>query len=286
MVAFFIVPSIHPGMSAGIGFIGAGRMAEALVSGLLAKGVFDSGSVIACAPSEATRTHMCQTYGVRMYRTAAEVAAEADLLVLAVKPGQVRGVFVDEGVRPRPGSVLVSVVAGLSTEALKAYVPDCKIVRVMPNHCVAVLEGAMGYCTDGTLTDGEAETVRSVLEAVGLAVEIPESLMDAVTGVAGSSPAFVYMVIDAMADAAVLNGMPRKDAIRMAAQSVLGAAKMVLETGKHPDQLRDEVCSPAGTTIEGVRAAEDMGLRSAVIAAVDASVAKSRGMGRRSAPLQ
>lgn len=259
-------------------------MAEALIAGLLSKGVFGKDEIVACAPSQATRDHMSGTYGIRMFRTAQEVASETGFVVLAVKPAQVAGVMVDEGTRFKPGTLLLSVVAGLTINALKSYVPDAKIVRVMPNHCVAVLEGAMGYSSDGTLTTEESGLVRSVLESVGLAVEIPEGKMDVITGLAGSSPAFVYLFIDAMADAGVLNGMPRRDAITLAAQSVLGAAKMVLETGKHPDVLRDEVCSPGGTTIEGVRAAEDLGLRSAAIAAVDAAVAKSKEMSRRSVP--
>lgn len=265
-------------MSARIGFIGAGKMAEALISGLIAKNVFGPDEIVACAPSEKTRDHMCQTYGIRMYGKASDMVPGTDLLVLAVKPAQVADVFVREGVRPRAGSVVLSVVAGLTVERLKSYVPDCKVVRVMPNHCVAVLEGAMGYTTDGTLSEEELAEVRSVFDAVGLAVEIPENQMDVITGLAGSSPAFMYMIIDAMADAGVLNGLRRDAAIRLAAQSMLGSAKMVLETGKHPDVLRDEVCSPAGTTIEGVRAAEDMGLRPAMIAAVDAATAKSKSM--------
>lgn len=267
-------------MAARIGFIGAGKMAEALIGGLIAKGVFGKDEIVACAPSEGTRGRMAETYGIRMYRTASEVTAEADMVVLAVKPKQVEGVFVSEGTSVKPGTVVLSVVAGLTIDKLKSYVPDAKIVRVMPNHCVAVLEGAMGYATDGTLTAEEKGMVASVFEAVGLAVEISEDQMDVITGLAGSSPAFLYMVIDAMADSGVLNGLPRKDAIRLAAQSMLGAAKMVLETGKHPDVLRDEVCSPGGTTIEGVRAAEDMGLRPAMIAAVDAAVAKSKSMSK------
>lgn len=261
-----------------IGFIGAGKMAEALIAGLIAKNVFSKDEIIACAPSESTRKHMSETYGIKMCQTAAEVTAETSMVVVAVKPKQVSAVFIDEGTVTKRGSIVLSVVAGLTVEKMKSYVPDSKVVRVMPNHCVTVLEGAMGYTTDGSLTPAEMAEVRSILEAVGLAVEVSEDQMDAITGLSGSSPAFLYMVIDAMADAGVLNGIPRKDAIRLAAQSMLGSAKMVLETGRHPDQLKDEVCSPAGTTIEGVRTAEDMGLRPAMIAAVDATIAKSRSM--------
>ncbi len=206
------------------------------------------------------------------------MCSESRIIVLAVKPKQVPEVVSEMG--DVSGKILVSVVAGLTMEQLKSYVPDVKIVRVMPNHCCMVLEGAMGYCDDGTLTDSERDEVAGILGSVGLAVSVSESEMDIVTGIAGSSPAFIYLVIDAMADAGVLNGLKRDAAIRLAAQSVLGAAKMVLETGKHPDILRDEVCSPGGTTIEGVRELEDRGLRAAMIAAVDVTAEKSRRMTR------
>ena len=263
-------------MPSKIGFIGAGKMAEALIGGLIAKGVYTKAEIAACAPSESTRSRMASGYGIAVFEDAKSLCRESEIVVLAVKPKNVGEVF-DEGLDLK-GKILVSIVAGLSVDRLKQYVPDAKIVRVMPNHCCMVLEGAMGYCCDTSLTSGDKELVAGILSAVGLAAEVKESDMDAITGIAGSSPAFMYQIIDAMADAGVLNGLSRADSIRLAAQSMLGAAKMVLETGKHPDVLRDEVCSPGGTTIEGVRAAEDLGLRSAMIAAVDAATEKSRRM--------
>ena len=253
-------------------------MAEALIGGLIAKSIFSKDEIIACAPSEGTRSHISGTYGVETYATAKEVVERADLLVLAVKPKHVAGLFEDEGVVIGSGKTLVSIVAGLPITKLKSYVPDAKIVRVMPNHCCMVLEGAMGYTCDDSVGPEDKVEIKRILESVGLAVEVQEGYMDAITGIAGSSPAFMYLVIDAMADAGVLNGLSRADSIKLAAQSMLGAAKMVLETGKHPDVLRDEVCSPAGTTIVGVKTLEDKGLRSAVIAAVDDTIAKSRSM--------
>lgn len=265
-------------MSARIGFIGAGKMAEALIGGLIGKSIFSKDEIVACAPSAKTRDHITGTYGIETFPTAAEVVGRADLLVLAVKPKHVAGLFEDEGIVIGGGKTLVSIVAGLPIAKLKSYVPDAKIVRVMPNHCCMVREGAMGYTCDGSMdTDDRAEISR-ILGSVGLAVEVQEGYMDAITGIAGSSPAFMYLVIDAMADAGVMNGLSRADSIQLAAQSMLGAAKMVLETGKHPDILRDEVCSPAGTTIVGVKTLEDKGLRSAMIAAVDNTIAKSRSM--------
>lgn len=263
-------------MTADIGFIGAGKMGGALIGGLLSKRVFEADRIVACTGSEESRRRVAEEYGIRTVSGPAEVCSESRIIVLAVKPKQVPEVVSEMG--DVSGKILVSVVAGLTVEQLKSYVPDIKIVRVMPNHCCMVLEGAMGYCCDQSVTESDKAEVEGILGAVGLAAEVGEDYMDAITGIAGSSPAFMYMIIDAMADAGVLNGLSRKDSIELAAQSMLGAAKMVLETGKHPDVLRDEVCSPGGTTIVGVRAAEDMGLRSAVIAAIDATIEKSRRM--------
>lgn len=265
-------------MSEGITFIGAGKMAEALIGGLIARNIFERGRITACAPSESTRARVSREYGIRVFGTAKEACGCSDIIVLAVKPKQVPEVFA-EGLDLR-GKILMSIVAGLTMETLREYVPDAKIVRVMSNHCCMVLEGAMGYCCDPSLTDSNRERVVKILGAVGLATEVREEYMNAITGIAGSSPAFMYMIIDAMADAGVLNGLSRADSIKLAAQSMLGAAKMVLETGKHPDALKDEVCSPGGTTIAGVRAAEDMSLRAAIIAAVDSVVKRSRKMSR------
>lgn len=253
-------------------------MAEALIGGLIGKSIFSKDEIVACAPSAKTREHITGAYGVETFATAAEVVGRADLLVLAVKPKHVAGLFEDEGIVIGGGKTLVSIVAGLPIDKLKTYVPDAKIVRVMPNHCCMVLEGAMGYTCDDSMDADDRAGIARILESVGLAVEVQESYMDAITGIAGSSPAFMYLVIDAMADAGVMNGLSRADSIQLAAQSMLGAAKMVLETGKHPDVLRDEVCSPAGTTIVGVKTLEDKGLRSAMIAAVDNTIAKSRSM--------
>ena len=265
-------------MSIGIGFIGAGKMAEALIGGLIAKGVFSKEEIIACAPSQKTRDHISAEYGVKMYAKASEVVDKADLIVLAVKPKSVPGLFEEEGVRIGKGKTVLSIVAGLSLEKLDRYVPDAKKVRAMPNHCCMVLECATGYTCDPSMSKEDKEIINRILSSVGLAVEIPENQMEAVTGIAGSSPAFMYMVIDAMAEAGVLNGLPRDLSVKLAAQAMLGSAKMVLDTGKHPDQLRDEVCSPGGTTIVGVKVLEDLGMRSAMSSAVDSTIQRALEM--------
>ncbi len=215
-----------------------------------------------------------------MFATAAEVVERTNMVVLAVKPKHVDGLFNEEKISIGKGKTVISIIAGLTLDKMNSYVPDAKKVRVMPNHCCMVLEGAMGYTCDDTFSEDEKEGIVKILSSVGLAVEVPETQMDAVTGVAGSSPAFFYMVLDAMADAGVLNGLGRDQALKLASQSMLGAAKMVLETGKHPEQLKDEVCSPGGTTIVGVKILEDLGLRSAISSAVDGTIEKSRQMSK------
>ncbi len=263
-----------------IGFIGAGKMAEALIGGLIAKNVFGKDEILACAPSQKTRDHISSTYGVKVFEKASDMVGSADIIIIAVKPKHVDGLFTEEKVKIGKGKTVISIVAGLTLEKMNHYVPDAKKVRVMPNHCCMVLEGAMGYTCDESFDAEEKKEIIRILSSVGLAVEVPESQMDAITGIAGSSPAFMYMIIDSMADAGVLNGLSRDQSIKLAAQSMLGAAKMILETGKHPDQLKDEVCSPGGTTIVGVKILEDMGLRSAISSAVDGTIEKSREMSK------
>lgn len=267
-------------MSVKIGFIGAGNMASAMIGGIITSGLYTKDEVVACAPSASTRDKVSAKYGIKVYGTAAEVVRLADFIVLSVKPNQLQDLFAEEGLKFNSSHLIMSIVAGVKISTLETYVPDCKIVRVMPNHCCLVGEGAAGYSRGIRATNEDMERVRGVLSSSGMAEEVKESDLDAVTGIAGSSTAFMYMVIDAMADGGVLCGLTREKAIRLAAQSMLGSAKMVLETGEHPDKLKDSVCSPGGTTIEGVRVLEDSCVRAAFIAAVEASTIKSREMGR------
>jgi pyrroline-5-carboxylate reductase len=278
---FIVLDAVIRTMSAKIGFIGAGKMAEALIGGLIAKGIFSKDEIVACAPSQSTRDRVTSNYGIRMFEKAEQILPETDLIVLAVKPRNVDALFTEEGLKIGKGNTVISIVAGLTLDKMNSYVPDAKKIRVMPNHCCMVKEGAMGYACDPSVDEKDKKRIGDILSSVGLAVEVPEYLMDCVTGIAGSSPAFFYMIIDAMAEAGVLNGMPRDQAVKLAAQSMLGSAKMVLETGKHPEQLRDEVCSPGGTTIVGVKTLEDLGLRSAMASAVDETIAKSAEMSKK-----
>ena len=236
-----------------IGFIGAGKMAKAMIRGLIDHGV-PPADISVCTSNPVSCAKVTSEYGVIGCNGPADVAKEADILVLAVKPVHVRDVLSDAAVRINSGHLLVSVVAGLRISTLKSYVPDARIVRVMPNLCSAVMSGVSCY-TMGAETDSDDESaVRMILESMGRAFRIEEKDMDAVSGLSGSSPAFVFMVIDALADGGVRMGLSREFALELAALTAEGAARTVLGTGEEPDTLKTNVCSPGGTTIEIGRA--------------------------------
>lgn len=208
------------------------------------------------------------------------VAVQADILFLAVKPiffpeviDQIKDVVAED-------TLIVSIAAGRTLDYLKEAFgrPELKLIRCMPNTPALVLEGCTGVCAEENVTEEDMEQVLALLRSFGIASVVPERLMDVVVGVSGSSPAYVFMFIEAMADEAVAAGMPRKQAYEFAAQSVLGSARMVLETGRHPGELKDMVCSPGGTTIQAVKVLEEKGMRAAVMDAMDACIEKSKSM--------
>lgn len=262
-----------------IGFIGTGNMARAIIGGLLEKGIVDAGSIMGADKTEAAAKGAAERFGIRTTTDNKAVAQEAEILFLAVKPQ-----FLAEAVEEIKDSVsaetvIVSIAAGRTIQNItELFGREIRLIRCMPNTPALVGEGCTGVCRNGNITDAEMERVMELLKSFGIASEIPEHLMDAVVGVSGSAPAYVFLFIEAMADAAVAAGMPRKQAYEFAAQAVLGSAKMVLETGKHPGELKDMVCSPAGTTIEAVKVLEEKGFRGAVMDAVEACVNKSKNM--------
>lgn len=262
-----------------IGFIGAGNMGSAIIGGISAAGLYPDGAVLIYDKNEQACAVCCEKYGACRAKSVSELAEKADILFLAVKPNVLYAVIDEIKASLKPSAVVVSIAAGQSTEKIQAaFGGEIKLVRVMPNTPALVGEG-MSALSPTALVDKEAaEEILHIFESFGRAELVPEYLMDAVTGVSGSSPAYVFMFIEALADAAVASGMPRAQSYTFAAQSVLGAAKMVLDTGMHPAALKDMVCSPAGTTIEAVRVLEERGFRSAVIEAVAACVEKSKEM--------
>lgn len=260
-----------------IGFIGLGNMAGAMIGGMLKKELVKPEEIIGSAKTQATLERCRRQYGIEVSDSNAFVAETADILFLAVKPVFFSGVITEIREALRQETVVVSIAAGKTMAWMEeAFGREIKLVRCMPNTPALVLEGCTAFVGGSLVSEAEMEAVKRLLSAFGTVWEVPERMMDAVVGVSGSSPAYVFMFIEAMADAAVLAGMPRKQAYAMAAQSVLGSAKMVLETGMHPAELKDMVCSPGGTTIEAVKALEEGGMRAAVMNAMEACIEKSQ----------
>ena len=253
-----------------VGFIGCGNMASAIIGGLKAHAGIDASEIIAADASEAAREKAKETLSICTTASNTEVSTQADVLFLSVKPQYYETVIAEIQPTLPAGQIIVTIAPGKTLAWLGERLGDVKIVRTMPNTPAMVGEGMTAACRNEFVTDEELEGAKKILSAFGKVEVVSEHLMDVVVSVSGSSPAYVFMFIEAMADAAVADGMPRAQAYQFAAQAVLGSAKMVLETGKHPGELKDMVCSPGGTTIEAVRVLEEKGLRSAVIEAMKA----------------
>jgi pyrroline-5-carboxylate reductase len=264
-----------------IGFIGSGNMGQAMINGLLKSGLVDKERIIASAKTEGTINEVSEKYGIKVYGDNKEVAKRADYLILAVKPYMHQGVLEEIRDKLKDGLIVMTVGAGISLEFLKRNLPEgTRYLKAMPNTPAMVGEGMTAISVDQEFGNVELEEILSIFRTFGKVELVEEDKMDGVTAVAGSSPAYVYMLIEAMADAAVLQGIQRKQAYTFAAQAVLGAAKMVLETGIHPGELKDKVCSPGGTTIEAVTTLEREGFRSAVMEAMKSCAEKSRSMSK------
>ena len=249
-----------------IGFIGCGNMASAMIGGIVKNQVAAPEDLLASARSEARRERAEKELGIRLTASNCEVAAFADVLVLAVKPFYYEEVIAEIRGSVKEDAVIVSITPGKKLDWLEEqFGKPTKIVRTMPNTPALVGEGMSCVCGNARTTQEDIDRVCRIFSGFGKSEIVTEEMIDVVVGVSGSSPAYVFMFIEAMADAAVADGMPRAQAYRFAAQAVLGSAKMVLETGKHPGELKDMVCSPKGTTIEAVLVLEEKGFCSAVI---------------------
>lgn len=261
-----------------LGFIGLGNMASAIIGGILKKGLVSAQDIIGSDKFPAGCEKAAQEFGIEAVTDNKKVAAEADVLFFAVKPLFLPEVMAEIKDVLREETLIISIVAGKSIAFMEEGLggKSRKIVRCMPNTPALVGEGCTGACPNQNVAKEDMEQALMLLGSFGIAQQVPEYLMDAVVGVSGSAPAYVFMFIEAMADAAVAAGMPRAQAYTFAAQTVLGSAKMVLETGRHPGDLKDMVCSPGGTTIEAVKVLERKGFRSAVMDAMEACVEKSK----------
>ena len=257
-------------------------MGEALVGGMVQAGLVAPEDVFVADADEERARRVAQRYGVRAAGNR-DAAAQADTVIVAVKPDVVPAVLQDIGGALRPGACVVSIAAGVPLAVIEGGLPaGTAAVRAMPNTPCLVREGAVALAPGAFAAAEHVERAKTLFAAVGTVAVVEEKLMDAVTGLSGSGPAYVYMFIEALADGGVHAGLPRDTALKLAAQTVLGAARMVLETGRHPGELKDMVTSPAGTTIAGVKVLEERGLRAACIGAVDAASRRSRELGRTS----
>ena len=262
-----------------IGFIGCGNMGSAMMQGIIDSKVCKPEDIMTSDPSEAALKAKKESLGINTTKDNKETAKFADILFLSVKPQYYESVITEIKDVVTDNQIIVTIAPGKTLAWLaEKFGKELKIIRTMPNTPAMVKEGMMGMCINANVSDEDIALVRNVCEGFSQTEVVPEHLMDVVTAVSGSSPAYVFMFIEAMADAAVAGGMPRAQAYKFASQAVLGSAKMVLETGKHPGELKDMVCSPAGTTIQAVRVLEEKGLRSAVFECMEKCLDVSRNM--------
>jgi pyrroline-5-carboxylate reductase len=265
-----------------VGIIGCGKMGTALVQGALRTGIVKVSNVIGFDPYEKSRQSFSSATAATVTGEISQLVAECEIILLCTKPLDV-ATALHEATLASAGAprLVISIAAGVTLSALEAAAGEnMRMIRAMPNTPALVGHGAAGFCLGSRATREDSQVAMSLLGAVGLAIEFPERLMDAVTGLSGSGPAYIYMVIEALADGGVQAGIPRADALRLAAQTVLGSAAMVIETGEHPSILKDMVTSPGGTTIAGIATLERQGLRSALIEAVTAATQRANELGK------
>lgn len=261
------------------GFIGAGAMAEAIVSGMIQTGLCTGNDIVMSNRSAEKLNRLKETYGVATTLDNNLVAQQAEYVILAVKPQQFSHVCEMLQVKPGNKQVVVSIMAGLPISQIKAELNDCAVFRVMPNTPAKIGWGMTGIASERSVTDEQCQTVQRVFASVGKTVLVDESYMDALGAVSGCGPAYMYQIIEALADGAVLTGLPRTMAYELIAQTMAGAAMMVMESGEHPGVLKDQVTSPGGTTIRGLQAMEANGVRNAMIEAVQAAYIRSKELG-------
>jgi pyrroline-5-carboxylate reductase len=264
-----------------IGFLGAGKMAGALASGFVNARLVKAAQLVAADPFAAARQQFAAGTGAKTVTANLDVAKAANVLILATKPDQAAAALAEISSAFTKNHLLISIAAGVTLAKLEAALPaGARVIRVMPNTPALVGAGASGYALGKNATAADGEVAKKLLSAVGLAMPVKESLLDAVTGLSGSGPAYVYQFIEALSDGGVAAGLPRDIATKLAAQTVLGGAKMVLVTGQHPGALKDQVTSPGGTTIEGLHELEKGKLRATVMSAVRAATEKSKKLGQ------
>lgn len=268
-------------MSMKIGFIGTGFMGRAMISGILAAGTAAPDMIYAFDINKQLTGELKGTMAINIANSNTETVQKSDIVILAVKPNYVKSVLMECKESFTEDKILISIAAGITLNTyFEIMGSDKKIIRAMPNLPAAVREGMTLIAYESNITESEVEIVKNLLSGTGKVEVLSEKLMNEVVALTGSSPAYVFIMLEAMADAAVLSGIPRNISYKLAAQAVLGAAKIVLETGKHPGELKDQVCSPSGTTIEAVASLEKNGFRHAIIDAMGECTKKARELGK------
>ena len=266
-----------------IGFIGAGNMAEALIRGLVRGGHVPASRVVASLPRRDRLDLLASTYGIDITTDNREVAKRCGLLVLSIKPQIMDKVLREIGDVVAAGTLVVSIAAGVDTETIEeALAEGVRVVRAMPNTPALVGAGATAIAPGKHASEADLAAAKALFDAVGITVQLDESHLDAVTGLSGSGPAYIFLILEALADAGVKVGLSRRDAQRLAAQTVMGSAKLLLETDEHPGKLKDMVTSPGGTAIAGLHTLEEGGLRTTLINAVETATKRARELGRGS----
>ena len=263
-----------------IGFIGGGKMGEALINGILRAGLSSSDKIMVSDVDKKRLQILEKEAGIKTTQDNKKITSDSDIIILAVKPNMMGSVLDELNSEITSKHLIISIAAGIPLSFIESSLnKGCRAIRVMPNTPCLVGETAAGYALGKKATRNDGKLVGQILDAVGKSFLLEEKYLDAVTGLSGSGPAFIYVVIEALADGGIKMGLPRDVAITLAAQTAFGAAKMVLESGTHIGQLRDSVTSPGGTTIEGLHALEKGGIRNALIDAVETATKKSKSLG-------
>ena len=260
-----------------VALIGAGKMGEGIIAGLLKSGAYTPDQIKAYEILEARVKYMTETYKIECLSDAKKAAAFADISIIAVKPADVGKALQEIAPVMKPGKLLVSIAAGVTLDFYKQHLPKhVPIIRVMPNMAVLVREGMVTYCPTENVTKEQEKTAVEMLSLIGLVKRLDEKYLNLATGLVGSGPAYIYLIIDALADAGVRLGLPKDVSLVLAAQTTLGASKMVVETGEHPAKLKDMVVTPAGTTIEGLLELEKSGIKATMIMAVTKAAERAK----------
>jgi pyrroline-5-carboxylate reductase len=263
-----------------IGFLGAGKMATALAKGFISAGLVMPAEVLASDPSAAARSAFTRDTGAKATTSNLDVVKFANLIIIAVKPHFVNDLLNEIRVAMTPKHLVLSIAAGATIAQLERGLGGGRVIRVMPNTAALIGASASAYSKGKAATEADGALTERLFGAVGIIIEVKEPLLDAVTGLSGSGPAYVFVIIEALSDGGVAAGLPRDVATKFAAQTLAGAARLVLETGLHPGALKDMVASPGGTTIEGLHELEKGKIRGTLISAVRAATEKAKKLGQ------